>query len=1129
MTGATANAVLRHLRQVLAPERDQAPDGQLLERFVRSRDEEAFAALVRRHGGLVLGVCRRVLHHPQDAEDAFQATFLVLARQAASIRSQGAVGGWLYRVAYRVALRSRAQIEQRRQAEGQAPARCATDPLAEVSWREVQDVLDSELTRLPEKYRLPLLLCYLEGQTQDEAARQLGWRKRTLKARLNRGRDLLRGRLARHGLPLGAALAATLLPGGTAGAMTPALVGSTSHAAALWAAGESAAVSAPAAALARGALGATAATWTRALAVVLLGVGTLVGSMGLLAGPQEPPPVGARSGDRAPTGGGDRAPTGDMQQDRPAAVGDAAGDPLPPGARLRLGTVRLRHGGAVNAIVWAPDGKWVASAGGFSDRTVRLWDPATGKEIRQFPEHRGPIRGLALSPDGKTAVSVGRDSPIHVWDPATGKQRMALAIRDEVRVVAFAPDGRRVLVGGMSGSLQRYDVSKGVALGGLPRHGGEIRAVAWSPDGKTLASVSDDKTLRLWDAATGKPLHTIRHDAPLDGVAFAPDSKTVAVAEAKATVPLPGHLLPRPEMVKGPKVGGGSGQAVRLWDVASGKPVAVLEGHTNAVRALAFAPDGKTLASASDDWTVRLWDLTTRKEVRRFTAHRGPVWSVAFSPDGKRLASGGNDKENTVRIWEAATGREVCGHGGHNGWVGFFHLFRDGRVLLTAGSDGTGRLWDFRSGKMLSSFDGRQARGKAFTTTADGKLAATGGSDWKIHLLELPSGRPLRQLVGHTNALLSVCFARDGKLLASSGHDRTTRLWDVATGQEVRRLGKYPEVAWSFAFSSDGKTLLTGSDNGMVRVWEVASGKELYRLEGHQAHVEQLTFSPDERLLATAGGDGTVRLWDLAKRTLVRRLDRVGGIAYTAVFSRDGRTLATGGADRFIGLWEVATGKQRGRIEGHRGALVGLEFLPDGRSLLSGASDSTALIWDLSEHAGVKGVAELKPADFEAEWRHLTGADSARAYRALWALAASPRQTLTRLRNELRPVAAVDEKQVAQWIAELDHRQFAVREKAMASLRKAGDQTWPALRKVLRGQPTLEVRGRVLQLLADADMVTPSAERLRLLRTLELLERVSTPEARQLIETLMGGAPSAWLSLEARQMMQRLRAADAAP
>jgi RNA polymerase sigma factor (sigma-70 family) len=267
---------------------DRLQDRQLLECFAAQRDEGAFAALVRRHGPLVLGVCRRRLKDSQEAEDAFQATFLVLARKAGSLRKPDAVASWLYGVAWRLAGKMNAHAAKRRILQRQATTMEPTAPPAEVSWRELCAVLDEELNRLPEKHRAPLLLCYLEGKTQEEAARQLGWPRGTLKRRLEHGRDLLRRQLDQRGVMFSAAVGATLLAQPTASATVPdSLAADTARAAAAFAqvavAGNG--VSARAVGLAEGALSAMFLATLRVTLAVGLILGLLASSASLVMHP----------------------------------------------------------------------------------------------------------------------------------------------------------------------------------------------------------------------------------------------------------------------------------------------------------------------------------------------------------------------------------------------------------------------------------------------------------------------------------------------------------------------------------------------------------------------------------------------------------------------------------------------------------------------------------------------------------------------------------------------------------------------------------------------------------------------------------------------------------------------------
>ncbi len=338
MADGHIDSVAQHIRRLVAAERAGAlSDRELLDRFVRDRDEDAFAALVRKHSALVHGVCRRVLRDAHDAEDACQAAFLVLARKAASIRARNSLGSYLYGVAYRVASNLRREVSRRRGREAPAvdvPAPAAAD----VTWREVRGVLDEELWRLPERFRAPLLLCYLEGKTRDEAAHELGWTPGTLRGRLERGRELLRARLARRGLTLSAALLATLLVGHAASAALPvALVQGIAKGAVLVAAGQlpaAGAVTARAAGLMERVVKAMAMTRIKIAAGVLLAVGLFGIGAGTLTNraltAQQPQPGGAAPTEEDSGGQGGVGAAGS-----PAASGGKKGQPEPAGPLAR--------------------------------------------------------------------------------------------------------------------------------------------------------------------------------------------------------------------------------------------------------------------------------------------------------------------------------------------------------------------------------------------------------------------------------------------------------------------------------------------------------------------------------------------------------------------------------------------------------------------------------------------------------------------------------------------------------------------------------------------------------------------------------------------------------------------------
>lgn len=1093
MAESRSKRVLWHLHQWLGTAATPADEGQLLERFVRLRDEEAFAELVARHGPLVLGLCRRLLGNVQDAEDVFQAAFFVLARKAATIRKPESLSCWLHGVAYRLALRVRAEGERRRLHERKAvPVSQSED--VDLSWREVRALLDEELQRLPEKLRMPLVLCYLEGLTQDEASLRLGWSRSTLKRRLEAGRERLRLRLTRRDVTLGAGLfAVALTESTTRGAVSTALRSATVRASMQFLTVESAAVAAtPAALLAKGAMQYMLTTKLKLGAMLILVLSWAVTAAGL-AIPQVSPentqenkaetPVTARSAENT-----------NLRK-------DLYGDPLPKGAQARLGTLRFRHRSMTTSAVFTHDGKTAIVGDG--EGFIVYWDVATGKEIRRLPIPRmqgveGVVHALAITRDGKT-LAAGAWGSVALWEVATGKLLSQATVKqDAVMQLRFTPDGKTLALRYQGDEMHLWDIDGDKKLRELKGHTGNVASMDISPDGKMLASGSrNDPNIRLWDIATGKEKRQI----PIDGrdvlsVAFSPDGKTLAA--------------------------NGNVASFGFFDLDTGKRIRKVRDYSGGLSTFRYAPDGKTMFGISGD-SLEVWDASSGKLLPTFDAPPRNMAGLTISSDGKTIATfwGG---AHTFDLWDTASRKLLHPVPGHRSAITSLVFSADGRQVFSAAgiSDVPLQIWDARTGKRQDEL-GKNPNGvQRIVLSPDGKLlAACGYNDNTIRLWDPASRKEVRVFKGHTFPIDSVAWSADGKTLASvsNGEEKSLRIWDVATGKQ--RWMTTIQLDWPgvVALSPDGKIVAVGGFNdGLIRLWSVETKKELQSIKTLQEDVYTLDFSPDGLSLASAGASGPFQLWEPTTGRLLNQLDMKTNGANEVTFTYDGRALVSGHEDGSVRLWEVATLKERVCFKGHRAAVCAVAISRDGRSVASGSEDTTILVWDAT--GGASPDAALSVEQLQTLWRDLGHADAGRAYRALWQMALAPKHALPYLTERVRPVAPLDasqQKRVDQLVADLDSDRFTVRQQAETELEKMEAMVEPALRKALEGKPSLEARRRIEAVLAKF-----ANERLQLSRALEAIERMNTPQARQLVAALAKGAPGAWLTKEARAIAKRL-------
>jgi RNA polymerase sigma factor (sigma-70 family) len=576
---------------------DDRSDAQLLDDFVRRRDPAAVEAIVRRHGPMVWGVCRRALPH-HDAEDAFQATFLVLARRPDAVRPPGLLGNWLYGVARRTALKAKARAAKRQTREATVdtlPDPPAPEPAA---WADLRPVLDRELERLPAKYRGPIVLCDLEGKTRQEAARRLGWPEGTVNSRLSIGRKKLAARLARRGLALSGGVLTVTLVEQAVGRVPPDLLSATVQLLI-----DPAAPPGPAAVLAHQVVKAMTLNKLIFPALLLAVTGILGGGAFL------------------------RPAAGEARPEKPAVTVTADDKPM----------VLRGHTDSVFALAFSPYGKVLAS--GSFDKTIKLWDVATGKEIRTLSGHTKQVVSLAFSPDGKRLASAAspffgdpgqEPGEVKTWDVSNGLELRALEGHDTpIYAVTFSADGKHlVAVGGIDsqGYTTIWDAKTGnkrdSTQGPAVFYGGSL-----SPDGKWIAVGGADKRVRVRLATqdSSDRFATATHPDPIYAVAYSPDGKLIASA------------------------GPGKPPGIRFWDADTGERRLMIETPQRTIKSLSFRPDGKLIAAGAFDGTARVFDVASGKEVLALTDFHCNVNAVAFHPAGNRLAVATEDK--LVRVY----------------------------------------------------------------------------------------------------------------------------------------------------------------------------------------------------------------------------------------------------------------------------------------------------------------------------------------------------------------------------------------------------------------------------------------------------------------------------------------------
>jgi WD40 repeat protein len=654
----------------------------------------------------------------------------------------------------------------------------------------------------------------------------------------------------------------------------------------------------------------------------------------------------------------------------------------------------------VLAVAFSADGRQFATGTNGRPDYVKIWDAQTGAAVKSCPGHRDAVLSIVYSRDGQRLLTSSYDETARLWDLASGESQAFQGHEWWVWSAAFSPDEKRIVTACQDGSAMVWSVETREPGPPFLGHVGPVYAAVFSPDGKHVATAGYDRRILVWEPEKVRPfafgsgatrpadasaeyrtfeghaagVQTLRYSANGKLLLSGSHDNTVRVWDVASRKPLKilrGHAGRVSACAFGPDhswvLSGSHDHLAKLWSIAGYEEVRVfqgrvLEGHSDAVLGAAFSPDGRRIVSASRDRSAKLWDAQTGRELREFReGHESLATKAAFFPDGKRLLSAAVD--NTTRIWDVTTGTQLLALE-ETGPMAAVALSDDGRLLLT-GSPGTAaKLWDAAAGKLLRTLEGHRSAVTAVAISHDNRWLLTGDARGRCRLWNAATGALQWEAEGHSRNVTAAAFLSKGEAVLTASIDNTVAQWDLRTGQErLPWILKHPASVVSMALSPDSRRVLTACADKMVRVWDVASGQQTAVLPTGGETTNAVAISPDGRQAVTTAANGRVRMWDLEQVRELRfgpadgtpgsRPGSGANPAWVAIFSPDGGKVLTVGGNEAC-LWDVQTGQPGMRFSPH-GSVASARFSPDGKRVVTGSWDNTARIWNAET-----GLSELR-------------------------------------------------------------------------------------------------------------------------------------------------------------------------
>jgi WD40 repeat protein len=623
------------------------------------------------------------------------------------------------------------------------------------------------------------------------------------------------------------------------------------------------------------------------------------------------------------------------------------------------------HGGRDSAVAISPDGKTALT--GNSTPEAQLWNLTTGTELGKLVGHEKPVLCVAFSPGGKKALTGSEDGSVRLWDVATRAQLRQLPGSASVWAVAFSPDGSTALTGSADRFARLWDLSTCREVRKLEGHSGPVQAVAFNSEGTAALTGALDGA-RLWQLPSGKPVRAFQGNSPISSVAFGQRNRLIATGSEQ-----------------GP---------AQLWNPETGEPVGLPLGHGNRrVMAAVFSPDGKSVLTGSSDRFLRFWELPGENQkgsrstyLTRLLANPQEARALAYSSDGTSLLAGSTEQEcrcwgvprnpgsslslphpaavvaatyspdaRTIltRIdraayrWDADTGQALpfAPPALNSANAQVMAFSPDGEVALVETAFRQSQLWSVTAGKAIGDTMSHPGRVGTVLFSPDGKTVFTVSDGKMAQLWAADTGKLLANLP-HQERINAAVYRSDGKVVVTASNDKKARAWEVPGGALVNELVHEDEVL-TVALTHDGQVVGTGSKDKTGRLWATTTGKQIGKPLYHNGYVSALAFSPDGKTVLTGSSDGTARLWVTATGQPLSDVFEHRTAVSVVDFSHDNQLALTGCEDGTVRLWHVRTGKAVGPPFQHEGEVLSVAFAPDGRHALTGSENKYAQVWDI--------------------------------------------------------------------------------------------------------------------------------------------------------------------------------------